>query len=66
MITTEDNKWTEAYSQLFFMPKYMNIYTGTVTTIFSWRGHREEKFALRILIKTDGIFGLKLQNSTAK
>lgn len=51
MITTEGNKGTEACSHLFFMPKYMNMYIGTITTVLSWRGHRAEQSVLRILIR---------------
>lgn len=66
MITSEGNKWTEACSHLFFMPNYMQMCTGTIISVLSWRGHGEEKSVLRILIKTEVIFGLKLQNSSVK
>lgn len=66
MITSEGNKCAEACSHLFFMPNYMKMCTGTITSVLSWKGHGEEKSLLRILIKTEVIFGFKLQNSSVK
>lgn len=66
MITTEGNKWTEACSHLRFVPKYINMYIGTIVTVLSLKDHREEQSLLRILIKTEGIFGFRLKDSTVK
>lgn len=44
----------------------MKTYVGPITTISFWRGDGGKQSALRMVLKKDGGFGVKLQKSAFK